>query len=471
MNEQAECNAPPLNGWDCQMGGRRKNLIYVFADQWRYHALGCSGEDDVCTPEMDAFAGESMVFDNAVSTYPLCSPHRAALLTGKNPLSCHMWTNCKIGLKDILMLAPQETLISDVLHEEGYCNAYIGKWHLDASELNFSDSPQSGAVNWDAYTPPGERRHHFDFWYSYGANDEHLSPHYWTDSPEMIHSDRWSPEHETDVLISFLDGRDQNRPFSAFLSWNPPHPPYDLVPEKYLSPWRNKELHFRENVPSEMRTDSGYQESFRQYYAAIEGLDHEFGRLIAYLKDNGLYEDTVIVLSADHGDAMGSHGLYGKNIWYEESIRIPLIIHASGLGCGKKHSFVTSADQMPTLLDLLDIRIPETVQGRSSFSSPERSEAFFCMIPGMPDLVRQYEDRGLDNRAFGWRAVRDRRYKYVIDSGTSPGCTCRRLLYDLEMDPYELDPLEVEPDSELARRYDARIAAYSEEHNDRFLMR
>ena len=79
---------------------KRKNLIYVFADQWRYQAMGCTGEDRVDTPAMDAFARESVFCDTALSTYPLCSPHRAALLTGKNPLSLGMWTNCKIGLNE-----------------------------------------------------------------------------------------------------------------------------------------------------------------------------------------------------------------------------------------------------------------------------------------------------------------------------------------------------------------------------------
>ena len=98
---------------------------------------------------MDRFAGESMAFDHAVSTYPLCSPHRASLLTGKYPYCCGMWTNCKTGLDEAVMLRPQEVTISDVLHENGYETAYVGKYHLDASEVNFHEKPESGAVNWD----------------------------------------------------------------------------------------------------------------------------------------------------------------------------------------------------------------------------------------------------------------------------------------------------------------------------------
>ena len=87
---------------------KRPNLLYVFLDQWRYQAMGYAKEDEVCTPHMDSFARESLDCTEAVSTFPLCSPHRASLLTGKYPFSVGMWTNCKIGLSEILMLKPQE---------------------------------------------------------------------------------------------------------------------------------------------------------------------------------------------------------------------------------------------------------------------------------------------------------------------------------------------------------------------------
>ena len=184
--------------------GKQKNLLYIFADQWRAHAVGAAGEDPVATPNMDRFAQESMSCTNAISTYPLCSPHRAALMTGKYPTSCGMWTNCKIGLDEVVMLKPQEITISDVLHDCGYATAYIGKWHLDGSEKNFYKDPKSGAVNWDAFTPKGERRHHFDYWVSYGAMDEHMNPHYWHDTDEKIKPGKWSVEYETDLALDYL---------------------------------------------------------------------------------------------------------------------------------------------------------------------------------------------------------------------------------------------------------------------------
>ena len=454
---------------------KRKNLIYVFADQWRYQAMGCAGEDRVDTPAMDAFARESVFCDTALSTYPLCSPHRAALLTGKNPLSLGMWTNCKIGLNEAIMLLPQERAISDVLKAEGYETGYVGKWHLDASELNFSAHPASGAEEWDAFTPPGERRHHFDYWYSYGAMNRHMKPHYWMDDEHRIEVDEWSPEHETKVFIDWLEkARTTGRPILGFLSWNPPHPPYGDIDEERRALWK-EEGDFRPNVPEGWRSDPDYLAKRRDYFAAVAGLDQQFAILIDYLKRTGLYDESIIVLSADHGDMMGSHGLYGKNFWYEESVRIPLVIHAPGLGTRVCHAPIMSEDQMPTLLELLGVEVPDTVNGVSQKAALEggpskRDHSYHMMIPGMPEMVEPYRERGLDNRCFGWRCVRTAKEKYVVDNGTSPGEEQRRMLYDLEADPYEMRPEILEASDPRSKRYDAIIRAEKVVHNDIFLL-
>ena len=206
---------------------KQPNLIYLFADQWRRQAVGYEGEDEVLTPNIDAFAEESVVFSNAVTCSPLCSPHRASLLTGRYPMSTGVYTNCKIGAD--VMLSPDEICISDVLAEEGYDTGYIGKWHLDLPELNVTDQPESGANGWDAFTPSGPKRHGFQYWYSYGAWDEHLSPHYWQDSPKKIKVNTWSAKHETDKAIDFMKKHDCEKPFALFVSWNPPHSPFDRI--------------------------------------------------------------------------------------------------------------------------------------------------------------------------------------------------------------------------------------------------
>ncbi len=598
---------------------KRPNLLYVFLDQWRYQAMGYAKEDEVCTPHMDSFARESLDCTEAVSTFPLCSPHRASLLTGKYPFSVGMWTNCKIGLSEILMLKPQETCIGNVLKDTGYhtgyigkwhldaseqnfeknpvsgakdwdaytppgerrqgfdywlsygacdehltphywadtpkpiidcteavstfplCSphraslltgkypfsvgmwtnckiglseilmlkpqeicignvlkdtgyhtGYIGKWHLDASEQNFEKNPVSGAKDWDAYTPPGERRQGFDYWLSYGACDEHLTPHYWADTPKQIRPNCWSPEFETDKALEYMEGKkhetdkaleymegkkQQEEPFALFVSYNPPHLPYELVPDKYYEKYKDMLVHFRENVPKEKRTPE-METITRQYFAAVSGVDEQFGRLLDFLKKNHMEEDTIVVLSADHGEMLGSHGRMSKNVWYEESIHIPLYIRQKGrLAPAKYKELVASPDHMPTLLGLLDIPVPDTCQGFNHApgilgqENDAPKDAFLCSYPGMPEMVAAFEKQGLNSKCYGWRGIRTHTHTFVINNGYKPGEKQVKMLYNNEKDPYQQNPIMItELNEELAADYEKRLREYLDMQQDPFLM-
>ena len=289
---------------------------------------------------------------------------------------------------------------------------------------------------------------------------------------------RWAEKKGYSVeVLDYLDGRNKEKPFCLFLSWNPPHPPYDLLPEKYADRYRGKELVFRGNVPDELRSDEAFRKKFGEYYGAIEGLDDNFGRIMEYLDREGLTEDTIVVLSADHGDCMGSHGLMGKNIWYDESIRIPLYIRGPQVVKGHSDALIASQDHMPTLLELLDAAVPDTVQGKSFASlargasmEEEPEHAFLCMIPGMPELVEEYRKLGLNNKAFGWRGIRTKDITYVVDNGTSPSETQRRLFYDNKKDPLQLNPVELDQQDAIAEAYDAVIRSYLRKTRDPFLL-
>lgn len=433
----------------------KTNLIYIFADQWRYHAMGCVHGDQAVTPNMDVFAQESLCFENAYSTFPLCTPHRGSLMTGKYPFSIGLWTNCKTGLEEKLMLRPQETCIGNVLKDAGYETAYIGKWHLDASEQNFTSHPESGAAGWDAYTPPGERRQGFDYWLSYGACDDHLNPHYWADSPEQILPGKWSAEYETDKALEYLDGHGgDGAPFALFVSYNPPHLPYELVPERYYEKFRELEIAWRPNVPAEKRTPE-MEVIARQYFAAVHGIDEQLGRITGYLREHGMEEDTLVVLSADHGEMLGSHGLMSKNVWYEESIHIPLLMRQKGrIQPGKSQVLFASPDHMPTLLELLELPIPDTCQGISHRASilgekqaaPEPESMFLCSYPGAPESVAAFARLGQTHKAHGWRGIRTREETYVITNGYMPEDKQAEYLYEDKRDPWQLHPRVVDRD-------------------------
>lgn len=440
------------------------------------------------TPHIDAFAKEGLVFNQALSCTPLCSPHRASLMTGKYPQSHGVYTNCKLGAD--VMLRPDEICIGDVLKAAGYRTGYIGKWHLDLPEENVAERPVSGAREWDAYTPPGPKRHGFDFWHSYGAYDHHLEPHYWRDSPRMIEVKQWSVEHETDVALDFLQrSADDERPFALFVSWNPPHSPFELVPDKYKQLYASCELQLRPNVQAgELNVHTGekvaggkerLEQYMRDYYAAISGLDEQFGRLMAALREHGFEQDTVVVLSADHGELMGAHGLMAKHAWYEESVGIPCLMRWPGhIPRGETELLFNSVDIMPTLLGLLQLPIPEQVEG-SDYSAAVRGEegaagaaaAFLAAFPGRKEVIEAFSSRGLDNRAYGWRAIRTANHTYVIHRGYAPEEPVQRLLYDLRADPFQLQPahLASADEHEEAMRLEQELKQWLQRMGDAFL--
>ena len=175
---------------------------------------------------------------------------------------------------------------------------------------------------------------------------------------------------------------------------------------------------------------------------------------------------------------MGSHGLYGKNVWYEESIRIPLYFRGPGIKPGSTDVLFTSPDHMPTLLELLGAPVPETVEGscRGSYitgaasGQKEPDHAFLCMFPGMPELVNPYRKLGMNPKSFGWRGIRTKAETYVIDRGTTPGAEAVRYLYHNDQDPYQMHPEILAPDSETAKKYDKLLMEYFEMLNDPFVM-
>jgi arylsulfatase A-like enzyme len=461
----------------------RKNLLFIFADQWRAGAMGFAGEDPVQTPNMDSFCGENCYADHCFSTFPVCSPHRASLMTGKYPLSCGFFTNCKTGLD--IRLKDEEICLSDVLKENGYDTAYIGKWHLDEPEENRSVHPASGAGGWDAYTPPGPGRHHFDYWYSYGTLNHHLTPHYWKDTPDMIRVEQWSPEHETDRAIEYLDRIWKKRnPFAMVISWNPPHSNYDEAPEKYRSLYRDVKL--KENVSLDhIHHHTGEQENYTregllkvtgEYYAAVSGLDEQFGRLIRYLKEHRLYDSTVVVLSADHGDMMGSHGLMGKYVWYEESIRIPFVVHCPGNKKRRVKTAIGSEDQMPTILGLLGLPVPDTAEGKDCSGyilGPEEDldkAVFLEACPGGEKVVQQFRAEKKDPVAYGWRGIRTQDYTFVMELGYETKAKARRYLYHTSADPLQMHPLnsEAPENAELLRKLEQRVKNWMKKMQDPF---
>jgi len=425
---------------------RRPNLLFIFPDQFRAMAMGFVGADPVQTPNLDRLAAGAVYFPNAVSNFPVCSPYRAMLLTGRWPHATGMTGNCNSGSPS-LFLKPEERCFSDVLAEAGYAAGYIGKWHLDTpadEDARYGEGRRGDGNVWDAYTPPGPRRHGFTFWHAYGCCDRHLKPHYWhNDAPvsQPTPVDGWSVRHETDVAVDFIlnrDGRtrDPAKPFALFLAFNPPHTPFSQVPDEYRARYAGRtpaELLTRPNVAADARGDLA-RRSVADYFAAVTGIDEQVGRLLGALDQAGVADDTIVVFTADHGEMMGSQGRMHKGVIFEESSRIPLLIrYPARLEPGHDPLHINVPDMMPTLLGLMGLghAVPKPVQGTdysrqiTVHAGPRPNSSFFIVCGPRPE--------------WGQRGVRTDRYTFAVTRGGPADGTV--LLFDRQADPFEMREL------------------------------
>lgn len=328
----------------------RKNVIWIMSDQHRAQAMHHRGDPNARTPRMDALAGESVAFADAYSTCPWSAPFRGSLLTGRFP-------------NNALIKTPQHLdkeipLVSDVFNDAGYLTAYYGKWHV------------YGANN-RAFVPKDERGR-FAIWLAYENNnapfDSWVHGHdIWGRDDKTADAEKLS-KYETDALtdkvIEFLDKRPKNRPFFLILSVQPPHDPF-VAPDEYMKHFDRDALVLRPNVPDIDSIRQQARKDLAGYYAQIENLDDNIGRLYEACKERGLLDDTHFFYFSDHGDCQQSHGYIRKSSPWEESIRIPCIIRPAGRKSTGKvaKAMITQVDLAPTTIGLCGIEVPTWLQG------------------------------------------------------------------------------------------------------------
>jgi arylsulfatase A-like enzyme len=427
---------------------QRPNLVFVFADQMRGSAMGFLGEEPVITPHLDRLAQQAIVFTQAASNYPVCSPYRAMLMTGQYPHGNGVISNClsRTALYGVELKADAKCW-SDVLKANGYSLGYIGKWHLEAPYKPYIDCANNrGKVAWNEWTPP-QRRHGFDFWYAYNTYDFHMRPLYWDSNADrngFHYVDRWGPAHEADLATKFIENesgqyRQPDKPFAVVVSMNPPHTPYSQHPEKYLEAYAkmsDDELCRRPNIPpAGTQWGDHYRSQIRHYYAMITGVDQQFGRIVDALDKAGLAENTIVVFTADHGNCLGIHGHMTKNVPEEESMRVPLLIRYPGKLRPRQDDLLISVpDMYPTLLDLMGLaeHVPPDVDGISHAELLLTGE-------GRRPTSQLYLWVPCEQPSLGRRGVRTKQHTLVVDR--MPGKDAQVLLYDNVADPYQLKNL------------------------------
>jgi len=427
---------PAVLGAAAPKPARKPNIVYLLADQWRASATGYAGDPNVKTPHLDRLAKEGVNFRNAVSVCPVCTPYRAALMTGRYPTSTGMFLNDA-------HLPDGEWCLAESLQAAGYATAYIGKWHLDGHGR-------------EAYVPP-ERRQGWDYWKAAECDHNYNHSHYYAgDSDVKRFWEGYDAFAQTREAQQYL--RDHARgpqPFVLLVSYGVPHFPHATAPDEYKALYAPEKIKLAPNVAAAMEAKA--RQEAQGYYAHCTALDKCVGDVLRTLDETGIADNTILVFTSDHGEMLGSHGCPPtmKQVPWGESAHVPFLLRYPAIH-GRQGRVVatplTTPDIFPTLLGLAGVEIPRTVEGddlslliREGREDGDRAALYMGVAPFIAKaFAREY------------RAVRTSRYTYVR------GVDGPWLLFDNEKDPDQMDNLVAKPEfaalrAELDRRLQGQL--------------
>lgn len=436
---------------------KKPNILILFTDQQRFDALGCAGNPEVRTPNMDALAASGIRFTRACTTTPVCVAARMTMVTGHRVVRHRFPANNKLPTAAVNL-----PTLMDCLHDAGYWNQAIGKTHFRNLLYGFH-----------RFESAEEVRHSFleDDYLIYLRENKvrtrfpngHRDLLYFQPQTNGIPLEHHKTTWVTCRSIEFLRNHtrfNSDRPFFLFCSWTAPHPPF-APPAPYDDMYDLKDMglpEYNERPMSTMpavcrgsraRLDGMHHDPERLrrvralYYGLVSQVDDGVGEVLGELKRLGLEDDTIVIFTSDHGDMLGDHGLSQKNVPYEHSIRIPFIVRwpgitAEGAACD---DLVGLHDIMPTLIHGLGLEYPLD-------SAPLPGESL--LRRGGIGLGCEREGIYIDYGYGGsrWVALRTDRYKYSL--WASGG---REELYDMQEDPWETQNLaQTEPDLTISFR-------------------
>lgn len=438
------------------------NILFIFSDDHATHAISAYGSKINHTPAIDRLAREGMRFDRSFCVNSICAPSRAVILTGKyNHLN---------GVRDNVSVfdGAQQTL-PKLMKRAGYQTALVGKWHLKSDPTGFD------------YTDilPGQGEYH---------------------DPEMIENGKrrkvkgYITDIITDQALQWLKQRESpDKPFFLMLQHKAPHANWEPdekhknlyahadipLPETFNDDYRTRtaqirnhrlhvgskqwELHFKrfgrlpQGMDGQQTREFVYQVYMKNYLRCIASMDDNIGRVLDYLDQSGLAENTIVIYNSDQGFFLGEHGLYDKRFMYEPSLRTPLIIRQPGkIKPGSvSEDMVLNLDMAPTMLDLAGVKVPDDMQGRSfkPITQGEKSAGW------RQDMYYQYFEQ-----AFGLgphEGVRTHHHKLIHYQYGDKGWE----LFDLRIDPHELNNLHASPEHQpLVNQLKARLVELKREY-------
>jgi arylsulfatase A-like enzyme len=422
----------------------KPNIVYVLTDQWRAQATGYAGDPNVKTPHLDSLASQAINFQNAVSVAPVCTPHRASLLTGRYPLSTGMFMND-------LYLPSEELCMAEIFKEAGYDTGYIGKWHLDGHGR-------------DTFIPK-ERRQGFEYWKVLECTHSYNKSHYYANDDKAMRTwkgyDAYAQTKDAQEYIR--DHAKRDKPFLLMVAYGGPHFPHGTAPKELKAHYPVDSIKLRPNVPEKMKERA--RKEAQGYYAHCTALDRCVGDLQKTLKETGVSDNTIFVFTSDHGEMLGSQGQRPceKQRPWDESIRVPFLLSYPAV-TGQKGRIVrapiNTPDILPTLLSLSGVEIPASIEGEDLsglITGKAKDEDRAALVMSV------YPFAGYDGgKAF--RAIRTTRYTYAR-STDGPW-----LLYDNESDPYQLKNLVGTPaHTDLQKELEGKLQAKLAKTGDTFL--
>lgn len=442
--------------------GKRPNVLVLFTDQQRFDALGCCGNPQVRTPNLDRLAASGVRFTQACTSTPVCVAARISMVTGQR-LSRH-----RFPVNDRLPgPAPELPTLMTALHDAGYWNQAIGKTHFRGRHYGFHRHESCEEVL-DSFLEDDYlislRENKVRTRFPNGYRDLLYFQPQTNGIPLEHHRTTWVTRRALEFLRRHKHFN-STRPFFLFCSWTAPHPPF-APPEPYdeMYDWRAVDLPIYAERPlsslpaacwgHRARLDGAHRDPDRLrrlralYYGLVSQVDDGVGEVLAELERLGLADDTIVVFASDHGEMLGDHGLSQKNVPYEHSVRIPLILRWPGVTsaggvCG---DLVGITDLLPTLAHGLGLEVARDSRPLAGESLLRGASRLRCERDGF------FIDYGHGRSR--WIALRMHRWKYAL--WASGG---RQELYDLQSDPWETRNLaEAEPD--LAASLRERVIAW-----------
>ena len=361
--------------------GRKPNLLFIWTDEQRADTMAAYGNTKIHAPNLNKLAGESVVFERAYVTQPVCTPNRSAVMTG-------LWPHTTGCIKNNIPLPLDVKCLPELLGDADYRTAYMGKWHLGDEIF-----AQHGFEEWvsmeDGYSGHyGEGRdrsersdyHHFLIGHGYKPDSGGKFSRGFAARRPIEHC---KPKFLEIKACDFLR-RHRNEPFILYINFLEPHMPFfgpldnehdpDKVdlPVNFSDPLEDNEpLRYRVKRESCIEKYGKDAESIREliakYWGLVTQVDRSVGAILKTLDDLALAEDTIVVYTSDHGDMMGSHHMVEKSVMYEEAVRIPWLMRIPQMREQARSisNPVSQIDMVPTLLDLMGAEHREELSGKS----------------------------------------------------------------------------------------------------------